>query len=133
MSSPKQRLNALHGALLRLHKSLLDSERASYESVHGGIPSPAAFLQLVIHDDWFSWLRAMSEFIIVIDLATDAKEPVTGAEADRLMGDARKLLTPDENGNEFAKRYFHALKRDVNVVLLHTAALEVLREDSTHT
>ena len=129
MSAAKQRLNSIHGALLRLHKSLLDSERVTYESVHGGIPTPGAFLHLVIHDEWFSWLRAMSEFIIQIDLATDAKEPVTVAEANRLLGELRKLLTPDENGDEFAKRYFHALQRDVNVATLHAAALETARGD----
>jgi len=51
------------------------------------------------------------------------------AEANRLLGELRKLLTPDENGDEFAKRYFHALQRDVNVATLHAAALETARGD----
>jgi len=56
----RERLLALHSVLLRLHKALLDSERTTYEAVHGRILSPGAFLQLVIHNEWFTWLQAMS-------------------------------------------------------------------------
>ena len=93
MSAAKQKLNLVHRALLHLHKGLLDSERVTYESVHGPIPSPGAFLQLVIHDEWFAWLRSMSEFIIEIDIATDAKEPVTMAD-DSDVPPSWKALNP---------------------------------------
>ena len=129
MNPARDRLLALHGTLLRLHKALLDSERAEYEQVHGRIPSPGAFLQLVINDEWFTWLRAMSELIVQIDEVTDAKEPAQASDANRLLEQTRKLLTPDEHGHGFAKRYFDALQRDPGIVVSHKAALDVLQGD----
>jgi hypothetical protein len=127
MNPARQRLLALHGALLRLHKALLDSERTAYEEVHGRIPSPGAFLQLVINDEWFAWLRELSELIVQIDEKTDRKYEPQDAEASQLFEQTRELLTPDENGEGFAKRYFEAMQRDSDVVVRHAAVLEVLR------
>jgi hypothetical protein len=127
MNAARQRLLALHGALLRLHKALLDSERTAYEEVHGRIPSPGAFLQLVINDEWFAWLRELSELIVQIDEKTDRKYEPQDAEASQLFEQTRALLTPDENGQGFAKRYFEAMQRDSAVVVQHAAVLELLR------
>jgi hypothetical protein len=128
-SDARERLFALHSALLHLHKALLDSERAAYEAVHGRIPSPGAFLQLVIHDEWFSWLQAMSGLIVRIDLITEAKGGVVAADANRILEQTRELLTPDENGQGFAKRYFDALERAPGIAASHAATVELLRGD----
>ena len=130
-NAARKRLLEVHRGLLRLHKQLLDSERAAYEQIHGRIQSPGAFLQLVINDPWFSWLRAMSELIVQIDELTDAKEPVQAGDANRILEQSRKLLAPDETGEGFAKRYFDALQRDPGVVMSHRETLEILREDVT--
>ena len=53
----RQKLAELRQILLNLHKALLDSERTAYEISHGAIASPAAFLQLLINDPSFQWLR----------------------------------------------------------------------------
>ena len=60
-------LDHLFQALLRLHKALLDDERVSYERVHGRIPSNGAFLQLVLGDAWFAWLRPLSQLMAKLD------------------------------------------------------------------
>ena len=127
MSDARERLLALHSALLRLHKELLDSERAEYEAVHERIPSPGAFLQLVIHDEWFTCLQAMSGLIVRIDLVGDAKGGVVAADANGILEQTRELLTPDENGQGFAKRYFDALERDPGIAASHAATLELLK------
>lgn len=129
MSDSRGRLLALHSALLGLHKKLLDSERAEYEAVHGRIPSPGAFLQLVIHDQWFTWLQAMSGLIVRIDLVGDAKGGVVAADANGILEQTRELLRPDENGQGFAKRYFDALERDPQIAASHAATLELLTGD----
>ncbi len=129
MNPAKDRLVALHSALLDLHKALLDSERAAYEAVHGRIPSPGAFLQLVIHDEWFTWLQAMSGLIVQIDLVSDAKSGVVIADANRVLQQTRELLTPHENGEGFARRYSDALERSPEIAAKHAAALEILRGD----
>ena len=53
----RERLREVSGALLRLHKALLDDERAQFERVRGRIESSGQFLQLVLHDEWFAYLR----------------------------------------------------------------------------
>ena len=58
--------------LLRLHRGLLDAEKAEHEQAHGPI-TPAAFLQLLIGDPRFAWLSALSELIVQLD---DAVLPV---------------------------------------------------------
>src|SRR2546430_478636 len=60
----RTRLTDLRHGLLRLHKALLDSERLTYERVHGRIASPGAFFQLVIGDAWFEWLHRVSELVV---------------------------------------------------------------------
>ena len=129
MNTARDRLLSLHSALLHLHKALLDSERAAYEVVHGRIPSPGAFLQLVINDKWFAWLQAMSGLIVQIDMVSDVKGGVVTADANRILQQARELLTPDENGEGFAKRYYEALERSPEISAQHAAALELFRGD----
>ena len=115
----EQRLTDLRNALLRLHKTLLDSERASYERDVARIKSPNELLQLVMYDPWFAWLHELSELVVLIDETLDAKEPPDGSDAERLIAQSRALLAPNENGRGFEKRYFEALQRDPAVVLMH--------------
>src|SRR5882757_9322207 len=118
----RRRLVDLRHGLLRLHKTLLDSERDSYERAHGRrITSRGELFQLVVGDDWFAWLHAVSELVVQIDEMLDAEEPATAIDATRLIDRARLLLKPSEEGDGFAKRYFDALQRDPDVVLAHAA------------
>ena len=120
----RQRLTDLRNGLLRLHKVLLDSERAVYDRDVQRIRSSAQFLELVLHDDWFAWLRELSQFLVWIDERLAAEEPADSNEAEVLVRQARALLTPDENGTGFEKNYFLALQRDPNVVLAHAEMMK---------
>jgi hypothetical protein len=122
----KQRLTELRNGLLALHKTLLDSERAVYERDIARINSSGELLKLVLYDPWFAWLHELSEFVVFIDERQDAEEPPDGAEAERLIAQAGELLTPNETGRGFAKRYFEALQRDPDVVLAHARMRKVL-------
>jgi hypothetical protein len=115
----QERLKNLRNGLLRLHKSLLDSERAVYERDVERITSTGQYLGLVLHDPWFAWLHELSQFIVVIDETLDADEPATPADADRLTVQARTLVAPSEEADGFARKYFEAMQRDPNVVLAH--------------
>src|ERR1043166_3913695 len=117
--SARERLTSLRNGLLRLHKSLLDSERAVYERDVERITSTGQYLGLVLHDPWFAWLHELSQFIVVIDETLDADEPATPADADRLTLQARTLVAPSEEADGFARKYFEAMQRDPNVVLAH--------------
>ena len=113
----QQRLTDLRNGLLSLHKTLLDSERASYERDVARIGSSGELLNLVLYDPWFAWLHELSELVVLIDETLDAKEPPNGIDAERLIAQARDLVVPNENGKGFKKRYFEALQRDPDVVL----------------
>ena len=118
-------LTDLRNGLLRLHKVALDSERGVYERDIERIRSSGHFLELVLHDPWFSWLHELSELIVLIDETLDAPAGVTHADADRLKKQARKLLGPAEGAKGFAGRYYEALQRDPAVVVAHGEMMKV--------
>jgi hypothetical protein len=129
VSDFQPRLKKVRDGLLRLHKSLLDSERATYERDVARITSTGQYLDLVLNDPFFQWLRQLSEFIVLIDETLARKEPpATLEEAEALIGKARTLLVPSEAGSGFARRYFEVLQRDANAVLAHRDMLHVLSE-----
>ena len=115
----RQPLLELHDALIRLHKVLLESERAVYEKTVEPIRSPNHFFQLLTSDPWFAWLRPISQLIVAIDETLDDKETLSHASVDAIMRQSVFLLMPAENGGEFGERYVAALQRDPRVVLAH--------------
>ncbi|HWC95918.1 MAG TPA: hypothetical protein VG456_04195 [Candidatus Sulfopaludibacter sp.] len=123
--STAERLKTLRNGLLRLHKSLLDSERALYERDVQRITSTGQYLGLVLEDPWFSWLRELSQFIVMVDETLDLEEPVTPADADRLIGEARGLLSPTEGAPGFTGKYYEIMQRDPNAVLAHSDMMHV--------
>lgn len=120
-------LQDLSRSLLRLHKALLDSERVSYERVHGRIPSNGAFFQLVLGDAWFAWLRPLSHMIARLDELAEEAEVSTGTEITTLIESVRSLLMPSEEGDGFGRHYYDALQREPDVVLAHAAVRGLLR------
>jgi hypothetical protein len=129
----KQRLTDLRNGLLSLHKTLLDSERASYERDIARISSSGELLKLVLYDPWFAWLHELSEFVVLIDETLDALDkslkaegPPPSIDAERLIAQSWELLAPNENGTGFEKRYFEALQRDPDVVLAHARMRKIL-------
>jgi hypothetical protein len=123
----RQRLTALREALLHLHKTLLESERASYEAAFGQIGSPYHFLHLAANDPWFAWLTPVTRLIATVDEALDAKEPLTAAGVDSLVREAGKLLVATTDGEGFSRHYDEALQRSPEVILAHAAAAKVIR------
>jgi hypothetical protein len=122
----RQRLTELRNGLLHLHKTLLDSETATYDHDVARITSKGQLLNLVLHDPFFAWLHELSELVVLIDETLDAKEPATPVDADRLLRQARELLAPSAATGNFRKHYLEALQRDPNVVMGHSEAMKLL-------
>jgi len=118
----QQRLQKLRDALLALHKTLIDSERESYEKTGATIKSPNHFLQLLMNDPWFVWLQPLSQLIVAMDEALQSKKPVADAEGEALIKQAKLLLVASEEGTGFANHYFEALQRDPHIVMAHSDA-----------
>lgn len=123
--SQHQHLRDLRNKLLRLHRMLLDTERITYEQVHGRV-SNGELLQLVIDHEQFAWLHRISELVVQIDEMLQADEPVSLDDIQNLIAYARTLLTPSEVGNAFARRYYNALQREPGVVLAHAEVSALL-------
>jgi hypothetical protein len=133
MAEPRARgrdvsLDNVFRALLRLHKALLDNERVSYERVHGRIPSNGAFLQLVLNDSWFAWLRPLSQLMTKLDELNEEEDPSTVDDISALLVSAQRLLMPTEEGEGFGRHYHDALQRSPDVVLEHAAVRALLRQ-----
>src|SRR5205085_7645908 len=124
----RERLREVSRALLRLHKSLLDDERVQFERVRGRIESSGEFLQLVLHDEWFAYLRPLSALVVQIDELLDA-EAATKEEADALIARARAMLKPSETGSEFERRYYAAIQRDPDVIFAQREVMRLLTAD----
>jgi hypothetical protein len=125
-AAAKKRLEEVRHALLDLHKTLVDSERVTYEKTVGTIGSPNHFLQLLTNDPWFAWLHPLSQLIVSMDEALDAKEPVTDAAVEGLIREANTLLSASEAGEGFPRHYYDALQRDPDVVIAHADLMKIL-------
>ena len=121
----RQALIDLRNRLLQLHKTMLDDERRTYERVHGPIGSPGAFLQLLLSDSWFAWLRPVTGLVVEIDEALAAKEPAAEETTERLLRQARSLLTETESGRGLGKGYFDALQRNPDVAVSHGEVMKI--------
>jgi len=124
----RERLTHLRNGMLRLHKLLLDSEKSAYEHDVERITTTGQYLNLVLNDPWFAWLRDLSQFVVLIDETLDQEEPVTASDADRLIVRGRELVSPSENGNGFGRKYWEAMQRDPAVVLAHRDMIQVFAE-----
>jgi hypothetical protein len=122
----RERLTKVRTVMLRVHKTLLDFEREGYERAHGKISNSYEFLQLVMGDAWFAWLRQLSELIVEMDELLAAKETPNESTAVALIQQANLLLTPSEAGGEFQKKYFAAMQQSPEVVLTHSEFANLL-------
>ena len=121
-----EKLRAIRAALLHLHKTLLERERDAYEREHGKIGSSYEYLNLVMHDTAFAWLRLLSELIVQIDESLDGRETPSEATANALIQQSRLLLTPNEGGAEFQRKYFTSVQESPEVVLAHAEFAKLL-------
>jgi len=105
----RERLGRVRDLLLEQHKLLLDRERITYERNYGPIPSPGAYLKLVIGHEHFAWLKTISSLVVEIDEALAPRSTADQALADALALQVATDLKPDAAGNDFQVRYAEAV------------------------
>lgn len=125
-AAERQHLIDIRRALLHLHKTLLDRERALYERVHGRTPA-GELLNVVVRDPQFSWLRPFSELIVRIDESLEI-DALDGPEIDfnAILAQTRTLVLP-EDGGSYTQRYHAALQDEPDAVLAHRAVTTALK------
>jgi hypothetical protein len=126
----RQQLIDIRNGLLSLHKALLDSERSLYEKVHGPIASPGAFLQLLIGDSWFAWLKPMTALVAEIDETLAARDLADTDDFRQLISRAGILLNPREANHGFAEHYSDVIQRDSAVAYLHVQIVRQIHKSA---
>jgi len=86
------RLKALSKSLLRLHKTLLDDERAEYERANSKVNSISEVFRLVLDDPHFAWLRKMSSMIALVDEFLASKTQTSEAEGLEFLKKVNSML-----------------------------------------
>jgi hypothetical protein len=87
-------LREVRRGLLRLHKALIDYERAVYESERGAL-APSQFLQALMEDPFFQWLRPFSGLIVEIDEAlADRDQGMSPKDARAFVQRVATLVGP---------------------------------------
>ena len=99
--------------LLELHKSMIDHERAQYEELNGKL-NAGQFLNLLLEDQNFSWLRKFSTLIVEIDELLDLKDGIPSDMIDANLGKIRDLVSMSESDENFRSKYVKAIQQDVN-------------------
>lgn len=123
-----ERLKKARDILLKLHKSMLDLEREMYEGIQGKV-SPSNFLELLLNDDDFAWLRKFSMLIVEIDEMFDLKQEVTGEMIDANLQKVNELVEMSEPDEYFRAKYQFALQRDPNAAGLHSQLKALFAKD----
>jgi len=121
-SRGQERLRDLRDRLLRLHAALLERERRAWEAAHGPITS-GKFLQLLIGDEGFAWLRPLSGIITGIEAALDADQPP--ADVETFFRQAQRLLRSGGAG-AFETKYHAALQESPDIVMAHAEVVKTL-------
>lgn len=122
------RLEPVRAALLNLHRTLLDAERVAYERLNGRVPGTADVLQLAIHDPWFAWLRPLTSLIVALDEVLLDEGVQAESRVPQMLAEARELLHPDEDGNDFQQRCFELIQRSPDVAIAQVEATRALRD-----
>lgn len=123
----RQKLKNLSKAMLRLHKTLLEAEKANYEAVNGIIQNANVYLSLVLDDPQFAWLRKFSSLIALIDEATSMRRPANETDAQALLDEAKLLLKFEDADEEFNDKFQNALHDNSDAVLGHNDALKSVK------
>ncbi|NOT09799.1 MAG: hypothetical protein HOP28_16525 [Gemmatimonadales bacterium] len=113
------KLQEVREVLLHLHKVLLDRERIRYEGRHGRVADGLPLLRLVTREPAFAWLRSVSLLIVQLDERLAAREPLSAEEVKLLRGEVRTLMTPNESGDDFQRKYFAGLQEWPEAPPLH--------------
>jgi hypothetical protein len=126
--SARERLENARRGLLHVHRALIETERRRYEREFGRVENSGTFLQLILHDPWFQWLRPISELIVQIDdwLDQNQKAPQSPDLAELLLAQVRDRLMPDAEGADFQRRYLRLLQEEPSVAVAHAEVRQLV-------
>ncbi len=98
--------------LLKLHKTLLDHERTNYEGINGPV-NAGQFLNLLLEDQNFAWLRKFSTLIVEIDEMFELNDGYTDVMVNARIEKMRDLVSMKEEDETFRAKYSAVLQQNV--------------------
>ena len=122
-----QRLREARNSLLKLHKSLLDHERALYERIRGPV-NAGQFLNVLLEDPDFAWLRKFSTLIVDIDEMFDQKDGFAEEDVELHIAKLRQLVSMEGEDERFRAKYQAALQQDLDAAAHQGVLKELLSE-----
>ncbi|PYS88345.1 MAG: hypothetical protein DMF62_10125 [Acidobacteria bacterium] len=122
----KEILKSGRDSLLKLHKSLLDHERAIYEGINGPV-NAGQFLNILLESEDFAWLRKFSTLIVEIDEMFDQKDGVTDEAVKLHIEKVRDLISMKDEDEGFKAKYQSALQLDLDAAAHQGTLKELLK------
>ena len=107
-------LKQARNGLLSLHKSLVDLERARYEHANGPVTS-GQFLNILLEDPNFSWLRQFSTLIVDIDEMFAQKDGYSDEAVSGHLQKLKELVGRSGFDGDFRQRFESAINDDAQV------------------
>ena len=123
-----EKLKNARNILLKLHKSLLDLEREMYEGIHGEL-TPVQFVNLLMEDEDFAWLRKFSILIVEIDEMFASKEGIETGMVEANLEKVVELVEMREPDEYFRAKYQFSIQRDPNAAGLHSELRTLMGND----
>src|SRR6185436_20173446 len=119
------RLRDARNLLLKLHKNLLDHERAIWEGINGQVTS-GQFLNLLIEAPDFVWLRKFSTLIVDIDEMFAQKDGFDDKAVIVHLSKMREIVMLVSDDEDFVTRYKTAIDEDPGVAAIQSDLSQLL-------
>lgn len=120
-----EKLRNARTALLKLHKALIDHERAIFEVVNGPLTS-GEFLRVLLEHEDFQWLRRFSTLIVDIDEMFAQKDGFAEKAVDAHLAELRRMIAMEDEDEAFRAKYQAALQQDITAASRHGELKELL-------
>ncbi len=97
-----KRLKIVRDNLLSFHKILIDRERMEMERVSGAVTA-GQFLNLLMNDENFEWLRTISRVVVKIDQAFELNDGITPDLVTKYEIEIAQMFDGSDSNEEFKR------------------------------
>jgi len=104
--------------LLKLHKNLLDHERRIYEGINGPM-NAGQFLNVLLEDPDFGWLRKFSTLIVEVDEMFAQRDGYSEETVEQHIAALRALISMEDEDETFRAKYQAGLQQDLDAAARH--------------
>lgn len=120
MSNPHlETLKRIQAVLMQMHRLLMASQKSELEVRTGKAVSPTEWMQLMITEQQYAWMKEMLTLISDIDALMD-NYTVSEKDLQIIRQDSEKLFFAGEGeASEFYNHYKEIVQKDPDVILYH--------------